>query len=515
MKLRQLLDPLAYTLAQGNLDADILDLTDDSRQVKPGSLFIARAGHASSGQNYIGDAIAQGAIAILATTPPAVGVATPQGQPVTWVVTPALNQAVAGQIAQTFFDHPDRKLSLIGITGTNGKTTTAFLIRHLLETAGMHCGMIGTISIDDGRNVYPAELTTPGAIEFVRLLATMVNHGCQAVVAEVSSHALHQGRVAGLTFRVGIFTNLTGDHLDYHHTMDQYADAKAILFDHLPADAFAILNADDPYAQRIARDCKAHLLWCTLADLPAAPATGKLTQAGVVKLEADHSIARFDGPWGSVEAKLPLVGRHNIANTLQAIAAANAVTAQSRTLARALADCPAPGGRLEPVSLPDADPRHPMPVVLVDYAHTHDALENVLNALRPICQGRLITLFGCGGDRDKTKRPKMAHVACVLSDQVVITLDNPRTEDPAAIINDILVGVPTDRRSIVTVEPDRAAAIAQVIAGAGPRDIVLLAGKGHEDYQIIGRTKRHFDDRQHALGALERRRQASAPCMKC
>lgn len=522
MKLKQLLEKLDYDVILGSDDTDVSDLTDDSRQAKPGSLFIARDGHSSHGKDYIGDAIAQGAIAIIAQTPPpSVALASPTGQPVTWITTRLVNQTFGGILADRFFDHPGQKLSLIGITGTNGKTTTAYLIRHLLETTGVHCGMIGTVEIDDGQNTYPAQLTTPGAIEFVRLLATMVKHKCKAVAAEVSSHALHQGRVAGLKFDVALFTNLTGDHLDYHHTMEEYADAKALLFDSLPASSWAILNADDPYAARMVRDSKARELWCTLAPQPAEHHRGRVTQATVIKLMAGHSRARFDGPWGSCETDLPLVGRHNISNVLQAITAANVVTGMSRTLSTALEHCPPLPGRLEPVfasgenqSSHEAHTSR-MPAVLVDYAHTHDALENVLNSLRPVCEGKLVVVFGCGGDRDRTKRPRMAKAACELADQVIVTSDNPRTENPQAIIDEILAGVPKDRAMIVHVEVDRAKAIDQAIAQASARDVVLIAGKGHEDYQIVGTTKRHFDDREHARRSLEKRRGETAPSVRC
>lgn len=521
MKLKQLLENIDHDVIQGTADTDVSDLTDDSRQAKPGSLFLARDGHNSQGRDYIGDAIAQGAIAIIAQTPPpAVAIASPTGQPITWITTRLVNQTFGGILAERFFNFPSRKLSLIGITGTNGKTTTAYLIRHLLETAGVHCGMIGTVEIDDGKNTYAAQLTTPGSIEFVRLLAAMVNHGCKAVAAEVSSHALHQGRVAGLKFDVAVFTNLTGDHLDYHHTMEEYADAKAILFDSLPVSSWAILNADDTYAKRMVRDCKARELWCTLAAQPAEQHRGRMTQATVIELMAGHSRARFDGPWGSCEADLPLVGRHNIANVLQAITAANAVSSMARTLHAALEHCPPLPGRLEAVyasgenQMSHATHTSRLPAVLVDYAHTHDALENVLKSLRPVCEGKLIVIFGCGGDRDRTKRPRMAKVACELADQVIVTSDNPRTEQPQVIIDEILAGVPKGRSGMVHVEIDRAAAIEQTIAQASARDVVLIAGKGHEDYQIIGKTKRHFDDREHARDALEKRRGTATPSMR-
>ncbi len=538
MNLEQLTHDLVLSHRGGPMprDVTVTDVTDDSRRTAPGALFIVRAG----GEAYLDDALAKGPAAILA--PPQ---ATPRGD-VCWLTCDApaaADQALAGAIAHRFFGEPSRQLQLVGITGTKGKTTTAILVQHLLATAGVKCGLIGTIFIDDGQARRTAELTTPGAIEFNRLLRAMVDHGCRAAVAEVSSHALHQKRVAALRFAVGVFTNLTGDHLDYHRTMDAYADAKAMLLEQLPAGAWAVLNADDVYAQRMADavPAQARAVWTAVAaphlhdgatSKPRHANAGLLACATPITLAADHTVARYDGPWGSFELQLPLVGEHNVANALQAIAAANCVTAMARTLRDAMRNCPTVPGRLEPVGAgervsgvgsrvseegqeppsssgqtPDPRPQTPLPTVLVDYAHTHDSLEKTLLALRPVTRGRLIALFGCGGDRDKTKRPKMAAVACKLADRVVITSDNPRTEDPQAIIADIVKGVPQEAMDKVTIEPDRAAAIRVAVSLAEPGDTVLLAGKGHEDYQIIGKTKRHFDDREQAAEALRVYRQ--------
>lgn len=494
MKLAQLIDSLGLRLARGSDQVEITDLTDDSRGVRAGSLFIARSGAADDGRRYIDDAVARGAVAVIADQP------VSDKHAVACVVGDRVDQALAGRLAERFFDHPSKKLKLIGITGTNGKTTTAFLVRHLLHAAGVKCGLIGTVVVDNGRQSRPASLTTPSAIDLSRWLAEMVDSGCAAAVMELSSHGLHQGRSAALDLAVAVFTNLTGDHLDYHQTMDQYAAAKAILFEQLGPEAWAIVNHDDPYADRMLRDCKARVVRCSLSD---AADDAINCRATVLDLRSDQSLARFEGPWGSVEVKLPLAGRHNVANALHAVAAANCVTAMARRLREALSTCPSPPGRLEPVRLKETSA--PQPTVLVDYAHTADALENVLLALRPVTKGRLIVVFGCGGDRDKTKRPKMAALACKLADRVVITSDNPRTEDPDAIIGDILAGVPDEKRGEVTVEPDRAKAIRLAILSADAADTVLLAGKGHEDYQIIGKVKHPFDDRVHAAAALAAR----------
>ncbi|MEX0775531.1 MAG: UDP-N-acetylmuramoyl-L-alanyl-D-glutamate--2,6-diaminopimelate ligase [Phycisphaeraceae bacterium] len=574
MDVKTLIADMGLELVSGDGATLVGDLTDDSRRVTPGTprspaspgspgagtLFIARGGSVEDGRQYIADAIARGAVAVVTHDD------APSRPGVAWIrPAPGVNvdQTLAGRLAERFFGEPSRHLKLIAITGTNGKTTTAFLIQHLLNQAGVKCGLMGTVIIDDGQERRSAELTTPGAIDFSRHLAAMVAHGCKAAVTEVSSHALHQGRVSTLRFDVGVFTNLTGDHLDYHKTMEDYAAAKAILFDALPAapEGFAVMNMDDPWAGRMMEGCRARVLACTLLGAEAEEDAGDRCRATVLHLAADHSRVRFDGPWGSVEVDLPLVGRHNVINALQAIAAANAVTAIARGLRKALEQCPSVPGRLEPVRISDLqdktdlnrasdkseirNPKSAIPTVIVDYAHTHDALENVLLALRPVTRGRLIVLFGCGGDRDRTKRPKMAAVACRLADRVIITSDNPRTEDPAAIIREILAGVPQGmaisnfefriadlntqgptadagamvmkseirnptastaqaKSEMVLVEPDRARAIQRAIMDAQPDDVVLLAGKGHEDYQIIGREKHHFDDREQAAAVMKR-----------
>lgn len=491
------LDLNVAPVASGDADPEINDVFDDSRCVTEGSLFIARHDPATGdGLRFIQDAIDHGATAVLAAGDSIDDLPAN----VTWVQSDVVDQPLAGEIAERFWGRPSRKLQLIGITGTNGKTTTAFLTQHLLHQANVRCGMIGTVFVDDGAERHAAELTTPGAVDFSRLLARMVDNGCTAVVAEVSSHALHQGRVAALQFQTGVFTNLTGDHLDYHLTMDRYAAAKAMLFESLPDTGFAVINLGDTFADRVMRDCKAKVMGCSVTDQPCVDEVA--CSAEIMELAAAGSRTRLTGAWGSIDVTIPLVGRHNVTNLLQALAAASTVVSLSRDLRRSLEHCPAVPGRLEPVVTDDSNNQ---PTVIVDYAHTHDALENVLFALKPLTRGKLITVFGCGGDRDDSKRPKMASVACKHSSTIVITNDNPRTEDPNAIIADILKGVPVERRDDVTVEPDRAAAIVLAIQQAAPDDVVLLAGKGHEDYQIIGEQKRHFDDREQAVDALKTR----------
>jgi UDP-N-acetylmuramoyl-L-alanyl-D-glutamate--2,6-diaminopimelate ligase len=486
MQLCELISNMNLTIVRGDDSCDVIDLTDDSRSVTAGSVFVARPRESQEGGRFIAEAIAKGAIAIVSNQPP-------NDTSAAWVQGQLIDQALAGRLAERFFGEPAKKLKLIGVTGTNGKTTTAYIVQHLLKSAAMHCGLIGTIHVDDGNTKQIAALTTPGAIELSRLLARMVDNGCQAVVLEVSSHALKQGRTTALSFDVAVFTNLTGDHLDYHNSMDDYLASKALLFNQLDEKAVAVVNADDVHHERIIAACCAKVLRCSLTRDDVS------CRASAMQMKADGSRARFTGPWGQIEATTTLVGKYNLHNTLEALAAAHAISPINPDWVSILENCPAVPGRLELVSGLDN-----APTVFVDYAHTHDALENVLTALRPTtggAVGRLMVLFGCGGDRDRTKRARMAEVACRLADVVMITSDNPRTEDPSVIIDDILQGADDN----VVVEPDRAKAIAMIIESAGSDDVVLIAGKGHEDSQIIGTDKHHFDDREQAAAVLSKR----------
>jgi UDP-N-acetylmuramoyl-L-alanyl-D-glutamate--2,6-diaminopimelate ligase len=414
---------------------------------------------------------------------------------------------LAGALADRLAGSPSRHLRLVGITGTNGKTTMAFLVQQFLRAAGDRCGLIGTVTVDDGCRAAPASLTTPGAIQLAAILGRMVANGCSACAMEVSSHALDQGRADALRFAAAVFSNLTGDHLDYHGTMERYAAAKARLFAMLPPEGTAVVNADDPWHRAMIAGCRARVLRCSVREEGGGGAEPRDGTPGADCTAIVHASrlgwqdATFRGPWGSVRTRLPLVGRHNAMNALEAAAAASAVGVPAGAICAALSACTSPPGRLEPVTTPE-DPF----AVLVDYAHTDDALLNVLGALRPLvgAGGRLVTVFGCGGDRDRTKRPRMMRVACEGSDRVVVTSDNPRTEDPEAIIDEVLAGRPGDCRAAVLRQPDRARAIATAVSEARPGDIVLIAGKGHEDYQIVGTERRPFDDRVAAREALGR-----------
>lgn len=476
---------------RGDRSTPIAEIAEDSRKVGPGWLFVARRGRKFDGRAFVKDAVERGAAAVMTDDPEVASTID-----VPCVLTNELPRLCA-ITAERFFGEPSSRLTLIGVTGTNGKSTVVHLCRTLLNGAGRKCGMVGTIEIDDGVGVRAATLTTPPSIELSRTLATMVRSGCRAAAVEVSSHALTQDRTSGVRFGVGVFTNLSSEHLDEHGTMPRYAEAKSRLFAMLPGDGVAVVNADDPYMPQV-----------------AAPAQCRVWQASLRRERGIHvKIAsrtptgmrlRMQGPWGVAHARIGLIGDHNAMNVLQAFAAAYASGATPSDLTRALERATAPPGRLEPVG-------EGSPAVFVDYAHTPDALERVLATLRPVCRGRLIVVFGCGGDRDRSKRPMMGEIAARLADIPIITSDNPRTEDPASIAGEVYGGVPESDRSRVRVVLDRAEAIATAVSEAGPEDVVLIAGKGHEDYQILrgeggGERRIAFDDRAHAFEALRGRR---------
>ncbi len=489
--LRDVLRDLPVRRLAGADDVQVTDVDDDSRRITPGGLFIARAGRDADGHRYVDSAVRRGAVAVLAERE----IDAPPG--VTVAVADQAGPLMAA-IADRVLGRPPAELRLVGITGTNGKTTTAFLVRHLLAAAGVRCGLVGTVEVDDGESVRPATLTTPGLFEVRKLLRAMADHGCGACVMEASSHALDQGRLLDLDFDVAVFTNLSGEHIDYHGTLERYAAAKARLFESLSSEAVAIVNGDDEMTRRMLRDCPARARRWTTADPPAADTD---CQGAVTEAAATGTTCRLLGPWGSVEVNAPLIGRHNVANLLAAVAVGHELGASRAALAEGAATCPPVPGRLELIQ-PTGPDTLPF-TVLVDYAHTDDALRNVMEALRPITRGRLRVMFGCGGDRDATKRPRMGAVASELADDAVITSDNPRTEDPNGIIDDILTGIPEADRQRVIVEPDRRRAIERIIADAEPNDVVLLAGKGHENYQIVGSERRSFDDRIEARRTME------------
>lgn len=494
MDIQALINGLPITAVCGQTQAPITDLTDDSRTVTDGALFIARSGTKEDGSRYVADALRRGAAAILTAHPEQV---PPTDACILKCDDP---RSLTEVLAKRFFNDPSRRLKLIGVTGTNGKTTTVTMIRHLLNAASQRCGLIGTVEIDDGQTTTPATLTTPGIIELNRLLARMVTHDCTACAMEVSSHALDQGRVASLNFDAAVFTNLTGDHLDYHKTMDAYAAAKAKLFAMLDADhQLAVVNTDDPASVQMLdalnRDAAVKRI-CYGINRTDVAYHAQIVRADALGTDLILNTRHFKNR----PIRLPLIGEHNVANLLAALSVVEWVSGPDHDWLEAVASLTPVPGRLEPVRLPDES--EPPFAVLVDYAHTDDALKNVLAALRPLTRGRLRVLFGCGGDRDRSKRPRMAAVAGQYADHIYITSDNPRTEDPQQIIDEISLGIPTMKKKNVSIIVDRGEAIATIIQEAQPHDVLLLAGKGHEDYQIIGHEKRSFDDRDRARSEL-------------
>lgn len=534
MKLADLIAGLDVKIAQGDPGSvRICDVTEDSRTVMPGSLFVARRGQKSDGRAYVSQACEQGAAAIISDDPAicAGGICEPGahhrdvGKDVAVVVTPNIPR-ISALMAERFYGDPSSKLALVGVTGTNGKTTIVHIIHQIMNAADIRCGMIGTVLVDDGREVAPASMTTPPAIEVSRTLATMVEFGCKAGAMEASSHALDQGRVAAVRFKVGVFTNLTGDHLDYHKTMEQYAAAKALLFESLTPDGVAIVNADDPAHERMMRDCRAKYLRCVARALTDAERTsGAWCGVTITSRSIKGMELVLEGPWGTIHTTGPLIGDHNAMNALQAVASCHALGLSKEAIADGLARCSTPRGRLEPILLPGLTRarRAALPTVLVDFAHTDDGLRNALRAVRsvmppspaapddPSDRPRLWIIFGAGGDKDRSKRPRMGRIAAELADVVVLTSDNPRHERPADIINEIIAGIDAPDRSKVRVHADRREAIEHALREAAPSDIVLIAGKGHETDQELpdgrgGTYKVPFDDASIASEVLLSRR---------
>ena len=503
MRIREFLALEEVEEATGDLDQEVKGLTYDSRKAHKGQVFFALAGEKVDGHDYMGAAIRQGATALVFSR---------RGN---WPGAAATvrvkdSRRAMGLWAAHFFSRPSAKLKLVGVTGTNGKTTLSYLIESILQAAGLTPGVIGTINYRFRGNEIPAHHTTPESIEVEALLDEMRRAGVGAVAMEVSSHALVQERVRGLDFDVGVFTNLSRDHLDYHRDMDDYFQAKSRLFtDYLKLsrkpNKAAVIYGDDPRGPQLmalARDAGL-AVWSYGANerCDIHPLDVEMDVRGLrASIQAKELIVRFSSP---------LVGAANLQNIMGAIGVGLALGVEEQSIVQGIERLQSVPGRLEKVANDTGV------TILVDYAHTPDALEKVLGAVRPLTQKRLITVFGCGGDRDRGKRPLMGEIAARLSDVVVVTSDNPRTETPTAILSDIEAGVQQTRLSKATeaelentagywVEADRREAIRIALAVAAPGDTVLIAGKGHEDYQILGESKIHFDDREVARQELAR-----------
>ncbi|MBE3069038.1 MAG: UDP-N-acetylmuramoyl-L-alanyl-D-glutamate--2,6-diaminopimelate ligase [Planctomycetes bacterium] len=482
MKLSELASGVPGSRLTGPGDVEIVRAVHDSRRIRAGDLFVALPGTKIDGHQFVQAALDAGAAAAVVERP----VDLPAHPPL--LVVPDAREALA-LCAHALAGHPTRRLEVCGVTGTNGKTTTTYLVRGILERAGRPTGVLGTIGYFIGRREIPSRLTTPDADDLAAYFAEMVESGLTAAVMEVSSHALHQRRTAGIRFAVGAFTNLTPEHLDYHKDMISYREAKGILFAGLEADAWAVLNADDPASASFAEATRARVLW--YGREPPADVRAE-------DIRADVCGSRFAlvTPRGRAEVRTGLLGVYNIYNCLTAAAIAEALAVPLETIAAGLESVTAIPGRLQPV------PTTLSFSVLVDYAHKTDALNHALSTVRDLVagRGRLIVVFGCGGDRDRQKRPKMAKVAQRLADRIVVTNDNPRTEQPEAIARAILGGF--DSLDKVTVQLDRHEAIVLALGEARPGDVVVIAGKGHETYQIIGDVTRSFDDREVAAEVL-------------
>jgi len=470
MKLKEILEGVPILSAQADLTEEITGVSYDSRNVEQGHVFVAIPGCGEDGMNYAAQAIDRGAACILCQCPLA-------GMP--HVVVPGARQALA-VVSANWYGRPARQLKVIGVTGTNGKTSTTVFLRHILmECLDTKVGLIGTVENRVGDVVLPARRTTPESADLQALLRRMADEGCTHAVMEVSSHALILDRVYGIPFAVGVFTNLTRDHLDFHGTMENYCDAKARLFRQCET---AVCNGDDPWCGRLLHGSACRRI-CYGVDSPADLRAEELhlTDTDV----SYHAVTEK----GCTAVHVPIPGRFTVYNSLAAIGAALALGIPPEKSAEALLTVPSVRGRMEPVDTAGRDYR-----VLIDYAHTPDALENVLTTVRSFARGRVVAVFGCGGDRDRTKRPLMGAAAARMADVSVVTSDNPRTEEPMAIIRDILAGMKGGKNTVVI--EDRAEAIRYALSHAACGDVIVLCGKGHECYQEIGHARRHLDERE-------------------
>jgi len=475
MKLQELLKNIKPTTIEGNTDVEITGVNIDSRKIKDGHLFVAMKGTQVDGHKFIGKAIESGAKAILCEDMP-----QEKNDGVCYIQVASTEDAV-GKVATLFFEDPSKHLKLVGVTGTNGKTTIATLLYNMFRKFGYKVGLLSTVCnyIDD-REV-PADHTTPDPIELNELLSEMVKAGCEYAFMECSSHAIHQKRIGGLKFVGGIFTNLTRDHLDYHKTFENYRNAKKAFFDGLPKTAFAITNADDRNGMVMVQNTKATIKTYSTRQMADF-------RARIIEMHFAGMYLDIDGH----EVGVQFIGKFNVSNLLAVYAAARMLGMQPEDILVAMSTLHSVSGRLEPIQSPDGF------TAIVDYAHTPDALENVLNAIHEVLngKGKVITVCGAGGNRDKGKRPLMAQEAVRQSNRVIITSDNPRFEEPQDIINDMIAGLNKEQLKKVITIVDRKEAIKTACMMAQKGDVILVAGKGHENYQEIKGVKHHFDDKE-------------------
>ena len=475
MKLNELLSKVKSADITGDADVDIMGVDIDSRRVKPGHLFVAVRGTQVDGHSFIPKAIEQGAVAVLCEDMP-----EERREGVTYVKVSSTEAAV-GPVATMFYGDPSTKLKLVGVTGTNGKTTIATLLYNMFRKFGHRCGLLSTVCNYIEDEAIPADHTTPDPIELNRLLACMVEAGCEYAFMECSSHAIAQQRIGGLKFAGGLFTNLTRDHLDYHKTFENYRDAKKAFFDSLPKTAFAITNADDKNGMVMVQNTKATVKTYSTRSLADF-------KAKIIECHFEGMYLDIDGR----EVGVQFIGKFNVSNLLAVYGAAVMLGKAPEDILLIMSTLKSVSGRLEPIRSKDGI------TAIVDYAHTPDALENVLNAIHEVLdgKGKVITVCGAGGNRDKGKRPLMAQEAVKQSDRVIITSDNPRFEEPQDIINDMLAGLNAQQMKKVISIADRREAIRTAAMMAEKGDVILIAGKGHEDDQEIKGVKHHFDDRE-------------------
>ena len=475
MRLKELLKHVETLSIAGDVEVEITGVNIDSRRIEKGHLFVAIPGTQTDGHKFIPKAIELGAAAILCEKVP-----EEQTAGVTYVQVSSTEDAV-GKVTTLFYGDPSRKLKLVGVTGTNGKTTIATLLYNMFRKFGHKCGLLSTVCNYIEGEAIPADHTTPDPIELNRLLAQMVEAGCEYAFMECSSHAIAQKRIGGLKFAGGLFTNLTRDHLDYHKTFENYRDAKKAFFDSLEKDAFAITNADDKNGAVMVQNCKAQIKTYstrTMADF----------KAKIIECHFEGMYLEINGK----EVGVQFIGKFNVSNLLAVYGAAIMLGKNPDDILLILSTLKSVNGRLEPLHSPEGY------TAIIDYAHTPDALENVLNAIHEVLngKGKVITVCGAGGNRDKGKRPLMAQEAVKQSDKVIITSDNPRFEEPQDIINDMLAGLDQRQMKKVLSIVDRREAIRTACMLAEKGDVILIAGKGHEDYQEIKGVKHHFDDKE-------------------
>ncbi len=475
MRLKELLKNIKPTQVVGDENTDITGVNIDSRKIKQGHLFVAMKGTQVDGHQFIPKALDLGASAILCEDLPA-----ELKENVTYIQVASTEDAV-GKVATIFYGNPSEKLKLVGVTGTNGKTTIATLLYNMFRKLGYKCGLLSTVCNFIEGEAIPADHTTPDPIELNALLSKMVEAGCQYAFMECSSHAIHQKRIGGLKFAGGIFTNLTRDHMDYHKTVENYRNAKKAFFDGLPKSAFAITNADDKNGMVMVQNCKAQIKTYSTRSMADF-------RAHILECHFEGMYLEIDGH----EVGVQFIGKFNVSNLLAVYGAAVMLGQKPEDILIALSTLKSVSGRLEPIQSPEGY------TAIVDYAHTPDALENVLKAIHEVLngKGKVITVCGAGGNRDKGKRPLMAQEAVKQSDKVIITSDNPRFEEPQDIINDMLAGLDKQQMKKVVSIVDRREAIRTACMMAEKGDVILIAGKGHEDYQEIKGVKHHFDDKE-------------------